>query len=194
MPINSTISKRGLPLLAMLAVLSASVGGATDAEPVICDQPYALCGAAKCIPHPRDPGRAICTCDNFDGDSAGLKPCDERAGTTAENGTRFLVSTFSFENTPAFEMTCPADSFWSNCVDQPCTVDPRDSSRSICSCPIERPPQEGIITLGCNCDTSTCSNSYWSAALLGTGRGLQEKLAEKLDINPEEAILACGAE
>lgn len=188
---SSTAPWRALTILSTLALLWASGSAGAADEPILCDQTYALCAAAKCVPHPRNPDYAICACDNFDGDSVGLESCAKRAGTTGSNDTHFIVSTFSFENTPAYEMTCPTDTIWTNCMDAPCTVDPRDPSRSLCSCPIMG-PAEGIITLGGDCDTSTCANSYWSAALASSGPALQKKLAEKQGIHINEAIPACG--
>ena len=59
---------RGWPFLASLvAVLLGSSGIASAQDkPLICDQQFALCTSANCIPAPGNPKVALCTCDVWD--------------------------------------------------------------------------------------------------------------------------------
>ena len=47
-------------LVAAAAVLSPITG---HADNYLCDQQFALCTSAPCIPQPGNPKVAICTCD-----------------------------------------------------------------------------------------------------------------------------------
>jgi hypothetical protein len=59
----------------------------------LCNQRYALCTGAACVPSKTDPKVAVCQCEILDGYSAGYLPCTKRrpSGST-------LVSTFSTQN------------------------------------------------------------------------------------------------
>lgn len=62
----------------------------------ICNQPYALCTSAACIPDPRHPHYAICTCVVEQGNSAGYTSCEKRLPQHLKNRSTQLTSTFSF--------------------------------------------------------------------------------------------------
>jgi len=158
-----------LVVLCPLAFLVASGASADGAEGnFVCDQPYVLCTSAPCIPDPTRPSdRSICQCAVQVGKSYGNTPCEARKPKTLADGTRALISTYSFEQAPMMRiMRCPAGNPWSNCLDQPCTVDPIDSKRAICTCKIVR---EGtFVTYGGSCDTGSCSLGYWSGATVAS--------------------------
>jgi len=61
-------------------------------------------------------------------------------------------------------MKCPSGTPWTWCLNKRCTVDPGNSKRAICSCDVMRSGE--WMTLGGNCDTSTCNTGYWSGAAL----------------------------
>lgn len=138
--------------------LSPSTGTTT-----VCSMPYALCTSAKCIPDPDHAGKTICFCDVLDGKSMGTIPCDKRTPYTDKQGAQHVTSTFSMEQFDVLKtMTCPEGTPWSDCLNQPCTIDPQDPSRAICSCKLltSGPWQ----TFGGNCNRSTCKSGYWSGA------------------------------
>lgn len=162
---------------------------ASNAPPIVCKQRYALCSAAKCIPSPDNPKRAICQCENFNGYSVGLKSCKERA-PSKEEGFTHLTSTFSFRNKMDPVMNCPSGTYWTNCMDAPCMSDPRNPDKSICSCPIEK-SKTSLVTFGGDCQTHTCSNYFWSGALDASNSSFQETLAKKVGLNLKTAIKAC---
>ena len=132
-------------------------------EGVICNETYALCTSAPCIPDPNNPAKAICSCDVENGISFGKKTCSKRRAYEDSYGIKHLVSTYSFAQYKEKKtMWCPDGTPWTYCLDMPCTVDPKDPTKAICSCDIKR---EGkFLTLGGDCDTSTCETAYWSGA------------------------------
>ena len=125
----------------------------------LCDQRYALCTGAACVPSKTDPKVAVCRCEVLDGYSAGYLPCTKRrpSGST-------LVSTFSTQNLSSAlaVMTCPSDAPWANCLDVTCHVDTAHPDKAICNCPIvENGPSFTFVT---DCDTATCTQVVWSGA------------------------------
>ncbi|MFZ0565562.1 MAG: hypothetical protein WAM28_05200 [Chlamydiales bacterium] len=151
-----------LALVAALGVIG-SCAKLKGTKNVICDQLYALCTSAQCVPSPDNSNEAICYCEVRKGKSLGLTDCDKRAPTTDQQGIQHLISTFSFDDFPVKEvMSCASGMPWSDCLDQPCTIDPMDPSQAICLCPVRRTGD--FKTLGGNCEQSTCETGYWSAA------------------------------
>ena len=61
-------------------------------------------------------------------------------------------------------MKCPSGTPWTWCLNKPCTVDPADPKKAICTCDVARTGE--WMTLGGGCDTTTCTTAYWSAAPL----------------------------
>jgi hypothetical protein len=125
----------------------------------ICDQQYALCTDAPCIPSKSDPSIVICTCVTKMGYSVGFKSCSER-----ERKGDTLHSNFSTQlvTSSTRVMTCPADIPWGNCLDVVCNVDPHDASKVQCQCVlVDTGPS---LTFGGECQTKTCSSTIWSAA------------------------------
>lgn len=171
---NKKILQWGLLLL--LPVLSLSVFSAPGKQAIVCKQAYALCSAAKCIPDPRDKGHAICHCDNYKGLSAGTVSCKKRKPYVDKMGAQHVVSTFSYKNNNLKGMTCPSGTAWTNCVNAPCTVDPTNAKKSICSCPVVRTGE--IIVFGAKCNKHTCDNYYWSGALTSSHNFLGDALAK----------------
>lgn len=156
---------------------------------IICDQAYALCSAAKCIPDPARKGYAICSCATYDGVSAGTISCKKRKPYTDKYNVKHVVSTFSFKNIKKPNLVCPTGTPWTNCVNAPCSVDPTDPSKSICSCPIETTGP--IFTFGGNCDTSTCSKAFWSGALLSDNNWLGKALADQTNNKTDPTLVMC---
>jgi len=160
----------------LLTVTFSGTGCGDDAATVIvCDQPYALCSAAPCIPDPKNPDTGICTCDVFDGPSAGIESCEKRKPFTGADNAQRVVSTFSFRHVKSSKLICPSGTLWANCIDAPCTVNPTEPSRAICSCPFSSTGQ--VATFGGNRDVSTCATAHWSATLASTHKKSGEALA-----------------
>src|SRR3990167_6000402 len=80
----------------LIFYLLLSTASATQQKIIVCKQIYALCTSAPCIPDPRHPGYAICTCVVQQGDSAGYHTCKQRAPKQSANKTLLITSTFSF--------------------------------------------------------------------------------------------------
>lgn len=163
-------------LFALFALFSVQAI-ASNEKAIVCKQAYALCSAAKCIPDPRDSSHAICYCDNYQGMSAGTISCEQRKPSTDKMGVKHVVSTFSFNNDNLTGMTCPSGTVWANCVNAPCTVDPTDSKKSICSCPLVNKGE--TLVFGAKCDKHTCENYYWSGALTSSHNFLGDALAKE---------------
>ncbi len=162
------MKKRTPYILVVIALIVVAFGyyiidGFENDSNSICDQEYALCTSAPCIPDPANPGKAICFCQMHNGKSFGQTSCKNRAPFIDAHGTHFVKSTYSFaEYDSKKTMLCPDGTPWTFCLDKQCTVDPKDPSRAICACDIYRTGR--FLTLGGNCDTKTCETGYWSGA------------------------------
>lgn len=127
-----------------------------------CKQTFALCTTAPCEAAKDDPTIANCPCIVLDDYAIGYKSCAERA----QSGDT-LHSNFSTANVNSafFTMTCPADAPWANCLDVPCTIDPKNPALATCECQVvDKGPS---LTFGGGCDLDTCTSVIWSAAPLG---------------------------
>ena len=147
----------------------------------ICTQEYALCTSAPCIPDPRHPGYAICSCVVKQGDSAGYQSCQQRAPKQYADKTSLIISTFSFAQFDEKKaMSCSKGQPWTDCVDSPCVVNPMDPSKAICSCPIKH--EQVYFTFGGDCDTKTCVTGFWSGSTDASGIELRNAMLKKLNI------------
>jgi hypothetical protein len=166
---------------------------ATSAKPVICTGQYALCTSAPCIPDPRHPDYAICSCAVENDDSAGYASCEKRAPKQDQFKVTQIVSTFSFDQFKTKQaMNCAKGIPWTDCVDAPCTIDPMDTSKAICSCKIDH--TQAYFTLGGGCDTKTCATGFWSGQTPAAGTVFRNALMKKQNLtgNPWPN-LACPA-
>jgi hypothetical protein len=176
------------------AVLAATFG---DPQPVaaknyLCNQQFALCTSAPCIPQPGNPDVAICACDVEEGPNLATVPCDEVKPSTDANGVRTVYSQFTLTQ---FEqgkkgMSCASGTPWSQCLNKICTVDPADPTKAICACDVVR--TGAWQTAGGNCDTATCTTAYWSGALLADSKNNAEFMMDELKVEAS-AVSACPA-
>lgn len=150
--------------LIVFAVTCRAESPYATATPVVCTSQYALCTSAPCVPDPTDPsGSAICDCEVIEGDNYGTSLCGDRAPRTHANGVKMVLSEYSFAQAPTHPViSCSGDSPWTDCLDQPCTVDPKNPLRAICKCDIVT--GEDFVTYGGACNTNSCIRSFWSAA------------------------------
>jgi hypothetical protein len=140
-------------------------------------QEYALCTSAPCIPDPRHSDYAICSCAVENGDSVGNKNCKQRIPKQDQFNVKQVISTFSFEQFKTKKsMTCAKGTPWTDCVDAPCTVNPMDPTKAICSCKINY--DQAYFTFGGDCDTKTCATGFWSGATTSAGTLLRKSLLE----------------
>jgi len=153
-------------LIAAVAVFAIAFGDeqAAKSNMQLCKHPYALCTSALCIPQPGDPTKAICFCAVEEGASMASVPCNTIEPSTDANGIRTVYSAFSLEQFKQGKkvLTCPTGTPWTWCLNKRCTVDPSNPKKAVCVCDVLR--TEEWITLGGNCDTSTCKTGYWSGA------------------------------
>jgi len=157
-----------LRALHVMAALIAAFGHAesAQAENYLCQQQFALCTSAPCIPEPGNPKVAICSCDVEDGPSLASVACDTVKPSTDANGIRTVYSQFALKQWQQGKKTlkCPPGTPWTWCLDKRCTVDPANPKKAICACDVVRTGE--WITAGGNCNTATCNTAYWSAAPL----------------------------
>ena len=160
-----SFSLRALPVMAALIAAFGHAESA-QAENYLCQQQFALCTSAPCIPEPRNPKVAICSCDVEDGPSLASVACDTVKPSTDANGIRTVYSQFALKQWQQGKKTlkCPSGTPWTWCLDKPCTVDPANPKKAICACDVVRTGE--WITAGGNCNTATCNTAYWSAAPL----------------------------
>lgn len=155
-----------LPPMAALIVLFGCDQLSNNSSMSLCKHQFALCTSALCVPQPGDPTKAICFCDVEQGPSMSSVPCDQLQPSTDENGITTLFSAFSLDqfNQGKQGMKCPNGTPWTWCLNKRCTVDPINSKKAICTCDVVRTGE--WMTLGGNCDTSTCKTGYWSGAAM----------------------------
>jgi hypothetical protein len=157
-----------LRVLPVMAALIAAFGHAesAQAENYLCQQQFALCTSAPCIPEPGNPKVAICSCDVEDGPSLASVACDTVKPSTDANGIRTVYSQFALKQWQQGKKTlkCPSGTPWTWCLDKRCTVDPANPKKAICACDVVRTGE--WITAGGNCNRATCNIAYWSAAPL----------------------------
>lgn len=153
-----------LPIIAVAAV--AFSYDQTKNSNTLCKHQYAVCTSALCVPQPGDPTKAVCFCDVEEGVSMSTVPCDTIKPSTDANGIRTVYSTFSLVQFQQGKkgMKCPNGTPWTWCLNKQCTVDPSNPKKAICTCDVVR--KDEWMTLGGNCDTSTCKTGYWSGAAM----------------------------
>jgi len=176
-----SFSLRALPVM---AALIAAFGHAelAQAENYLCQQQFALCTSAPCIPEPGNPTVAICSCDVEDGPSLASVACDTVKPSTDANGIRTVYSQFALKQWQQGKKTlkCPSGTPWTWCLDKRCTVDPANPKKAICACDVVRTGE--WITAGGNCNTATCNTAYWSAAPLDAFSGATDFLLKSLKL------------
>ena len=131
-------------------------------KPLLCDQQFALCTSAPCIPAPGNPKVALCNCDVWDTKGATLgASCDAFKPSTDANGWRTVYSYFSLAQNYQGKrlMKCPAGTPWAECLNAKCTVDPADPSKAICACETKVQTGEWVTWAG-NCNTQSCSKAF----------------------------------
>jgi hypothetical protein len=160
-----SFSLRALPVMAALIAAFGHAESA-QAENYLCQQQFALCTSAPCIPEPGNPKVAICSCDVEDGPSLASVACDTVKPSTDANGIRTVYSQFALKQWQQGKKTlkCPSGTPWTWCLDKRCTVDPANPKKAICACDVVRTGE--WITAGGNCNRATCNTAYWSAAPL----------------------------
>ncbi|MGC2594898.1 MAG: hypothetical protein WA347_01285 [Rhabdochlamydiaceae bacterium] len=180
-----------LPLVAAL-VVAFGCNRSRQKNMRICNHEYALCTSAQCVPQPGDPTKAICFCDVQQGKSLSSALCSTLKPSTDPQGIRTIYSTFSFEQFKAGlkGMKCPSGTPWTWCLNKRCTVDPSHPEKAICSCDIIRSGE--WMTLGGNCDTSTCATGYWSGATIKESEESGEFLTKVLGL-PRSPVKWCQA-
>jgi thiol-disulfide isomerase/thioredoxin len=170
---RTAFSRRGLLRrasvgLALPAVAAAACDSPTKKTDVnafevdgawLCNQTFALCTTAPCVPSPTDPNISVCNCVVVNGYSVGFKSCTDRA--QSGNKVRSAFSTVNV-NANFGVLTCPSGVPWANCLDVECEIDPTNPAIAKCQCVTVKTGESR--TFGGGCDTATCTSTIWSAA------------------------------
>ncbi|KTD60922.1 hypothetical protein [Legionella shakespearei] len=168
--------------LSLLCGLLFSCACIQAATPIVCDQRYALCTSARCVPSPENPDVALCECVTEQGPSVGFTSCEKRKPAYTQYKTLSLVSTFSFAQFATKKsMNCPKGTPWANCVDMPCTVDPQNDKRAFCLCTLNA--TQPFFTFGGSCNTDSCATGFWSGATGEDSELLRNALAQSTHSN-----------
>jgi len=137
----------------------------------ICTTAYALCTSAPCIPDPDNPtAKALCNCAvQKPAPNYGYKTTCPARIPMEVSGTTTLISTYSFQQADTNDvMSCTGANYWTDCLDAPCVVDPRDPDTALCTCNLIAPQDQAdapvFLTYGGHCNTGTCATHYWSGA------------------------------
>lgn len=176
-------------VLAGSSLAEPDAAGDGQEPPLIpCTGRYALCTSAPCAPVPgaeievdgvTGPA-SLCECEVIYGANVAFSSCADRA-----HGAR-LLSTYSYAQTGALKlMTCKDAVRFTNCLDAPCLVDPKDPSRALCTCPIAK-QTEPWVTFGGGCDPAACATTLWSAATVQAITGANCVLNEYMGLSEEE--------
>lgn len=175
----------------VLSGLAAAPGFVQEAtaKNYLCNQQFALCTSAPCVPQPGNPDVSICVCDVQEGPNLATVECDTVKPSTDANGVRTVYSQFALTQFEGGKkaLKCESGTPWSQCLNKICTVDPANPDKAICACDVVR--TGAWQTAGGNCDAATCKNAYWSGALLADSRSNGEFMMEQLKIakSPAEA-------
>jgi len=133
---------------------------------VKCNQSYALCPAAKCIPDPLNTNNAYCICDVANGVnySYGTQTCAEIAPSEGKLGEQYIYSTFSpVLLSQGYEaINCPSKGINLNCMNKKCSINPHNPKQSICNCSITNNQGQEWTTLNKKNTSSSCN--YLSGA------------------------------
>jgi peroxiredoxin/uncharacterized membrane protein YphA (DoxX/SURF4 family) len=176
-----------LPMISSAASAARTVGRAVRPGSLkiegafLCDQRYALCTRARCVPSKSDPKIAVCSCKVTHGYSVGFKSCEARA----QRGSR-LHSNFSLQdvNSKTRALKCSGRGLWAQCLDVVCQIDPDHPDRAECQC--VRMETKDFYTFAGDCDTDTCSTVLWSATTAPFPGGAQyEKGMKQLGFHVE---------
>ncbi len=141
-------------------------------KPVVCDEKYALCTKAECIPLPGDPTKAICFCSTEIGDSAGYKACSikrDNDGYEEIKSRYYPIGSY---------VQCSNARPWALCMDSPCVVDPNNPKKAYCTCDIIYNKGDYVLPSD-TCDKTKCANGLWSSALAKDVTELDSQLLGK---------------
>ncbi|WP_066913686.1 thioredoxin family protein [Mycobacterium interjectum] len=125
----------------------------------LCNQTFALCTTAPCVPSKTDPGISVCDCVVVNGYSVGFRDCSDRA--QSGNKVRSAFSTVNV-NANFGVLTCPSGVPWANCLDVECEIDPTNPAVAKCQCLTVTTGESRTFAGGC--ETATCTSTIWSAA------------------------------
>lgn len=177
----------GLAILGLVAAFSLARPAA--AKNYLCNQQFALCTSAPCVPQPSNPNVSICVCDVQEGPNLATVECDMVKPSTDADGVRTVYSQFALTQFAQGKkaLKCESGTPWSQCLNKICTVDPANPDTAICACDVVRTGE--WQTAGGDCDTATCKTAYWSGALLADSRNNAEFMMGQLKItkSPAEA-------
>ena len=177
-------------LIFVIVTFFSCASAATTPHAIVCEQTYALCTSAKCLPDPNNAGKSLCECAVQQGKSAGFTTCDKRKPYLDQYRATHVISTFSFEQFGSKKsLSCPKGAPWSNCVDMPCTVDPQNSDRAICLCELN--VTQAFFTFGGNCESDACTSGFWSGAIPGSASDALRNALNNGASNPV-APLSCS--
>src|SRR5262245_19755104 len=79
---------------AVVVLLGCGHFESAAARNYLCNQQFALCTSAPCIPQPGNPKVAICVCDVQEGPNLATVECDTVKPSTDADGVRTVYSQF----------------------------------------------------------------------------------------------------
>lgn len=150
-------------LLSLLFSISAfAEEPASISSPVVCNQTYALCTFASCVPIPGVPEKSVCFCKVETGYSLGNVPCAARKPTMGPHNILQLYSNYSFADPKGNYLLCTTPRAWTFCLDKPCLVNPANPKDAVCTCDIKYSGSFYIASKDCN--SYDCTTGLWSSA------------------------------
>lgn len=157
---------RYLSILFLMVLANFAFGSQSFAQsdvPGACQNTYALCTSAKCVPLPNDPDMTVCSCVVREGWNWGQSSCKLREPIIIRPRKAYLLSTYSFAQAKHKSvMECTGGQRWTDCLDAVCVVSPYDKLKANCFCPYGTGNR--MVTYGGDCKAEACENVIWSAA------------------------------
>jgi hypothetical protein len=177
----------GFGLVILSSATAFSLAQPAVAKNYLCNQQFALCTSAPCVPQPGNPNVSICVCDVQEGPNLATVECDTVKPSTDADGVRTVYSQFALTQFAQGKkaLKCESGTPWSQCLNKICTVDPANPEKAICACDVVRTGD--WQTAGGDCDTATCKTAYWSGALLDDSRNNADFMMEQLKITKSPA-------
>ena len=124
-----------------------------------CKSQYALCTTAKCNPIAGKKDLVSCKCDVKIGYSAATKQCQPVKETS--QGKLIYSRYYPVKS----YVTCSNDRLWAWCLDKPCLIDKKNSSKASCACSVVSNLGPYVIVTDKN-TLKTCTTGVISSATI----------------------------
>ena len=167
--------KKNLFFILLLAI-SFHVTAKTSSF-TLCKSKFALCTTAPCDKIPGKKGWVSCHCSVQEGYSVGKKPC---SGVKKTSKGQSIKSRYYPIKSYAI---CKNNHPWAWCLDSPCLIDKKDSSKAACLCSTVRNKGHYIIDTD-SYNKDTCTTGLYSSATVDDATQVTDFLKAHKELPP----------